>query len=242
MSYNAPFTKDNLDYYLKELAKEYRKFNGKAMPAEIILIGGASILMNYGFREMTYDIDAIISSSSTIKEAINHVGDKFNLPNGWLNTDFVNTKSYTPKLLEYSVYYKSYSNILTVRTVTSVYLIAMKLMSGRKFKNDLSDVVGILCEHKAHNNPLSQEQIEKAVCDLYGSWGKISEDSRMFINSVFESKQYDTLYDEYRNEELSNKDVLLDYEKQYPGVTNENNIDEVLAKAKQRKEKDISKS
>ena len=30
------------------------------MPAEIILIGGASILINYGFREMTYDMDAII--------------------------------------------------------------------------------------------------------------------------------------------------------------------------------------
>ena len=34
--------------------------NGSRMPAEIILIGGASILINYGFREMTYDMDAII--------------------------------------------------------------------------------------------------------------------------------------------------------------------------------------
>lgn len=46
------FTKDNLDNYLKELAKEYRKLVGKNMPAEIILIGGASILTNYGFRDM----------------------------------------------------------------------------------------------------------------------------------------------------------------------------------------------
>ena len=45
------FTKDNLDTFLKELAKEYRKINGKTMPAEIILIGGASILINYGFRD-----------------------------------------------------------------------------------------------------------------------------------------------------------------------------------------------
>jgi hypothetical protein len=204
------------------------------------LIGGASILINYGFREMTYDMDAIISSSSAIKEAINRVGDKFNLPDGWLNTDFVNTKSYTPKLVEYSVHYRCYANILNVRTVASEYLIAMKLMSGRKFKNDLSDVIGILCEHKAQNNPISQEQIEKAVCDLYGSWDIIAEDSRMFIHSVTESEQYDTLYDQYRSEELSNRDVLLDIEKLYPGVTNENNIDEVLAKAKERKEKDNS--
>lgn len=54
------FTKDNLDGYLKELAKEFRKKNGVRIPAEIVLIGGASILINYGFREMTYDMDAII--------------------------------------------------------------------------------------------------------------------------------------------------------------------------------------
>jgi len=31
------FTKENLDHYLKELAKEFRRQNGKSMPAEIIL-------------------------------------------------------------------------------------------------------------------------------------------------------------------------------------------------------------
>lgn len=75
MSTDKPFTKDNLDSYLKELAKEFRKKNGTKMPAEIILIGGASVLINYGFREMTYDMDAIINSSGAMKEAINTVGD-----------------------------------------------------------------------------------------------------------------------------------------------------------------------
>ena len=50
MSADKPFTKENLDYCLKELAKEFRKKNGTRMPAEIILIGGASILINYGFK------------------------------------------------------------------------------------------------------------------------------------------------------------------------------------------------
>ena len=53
MSVDKPFTKDNIDSYLKELAKEFQKRNGNRIPAEIILIGGASILINYGFREMT---------------------------------------------------------------------------------------------------------------------------------------------------------------------------------------------
>lgn len=112
MSADKPFTKENLDGYLRELAKEFRKKNGNKMSAEIILIGGASILINYGFREMTYDMDAIIKSSGAMKEAINTVGDRLELPVGWLNTDFANTKSYTPRLVEYSKYYKTFANIL----------------------------------------------------------------------------------------------------------------------------------
>lgn len=66
------FTKNNLDTYLKELAKEYKKLGGKRIPAEIILVGGASVLINYGFREMTTDIDALIQAASIMKDAINH--------------------------------------------------------------------------------------------------------------------------------------------------------------------------
>lgn len=106
--FEQPFTKENLDQYLKELAKEFRKINGKNMPADIILIGGASVVINYGFREMTYDMDAVINAASSMKDAINHVGDKFNLPNGWLNTDFMKTTSYTPKIVRYSKFYRTF--------------------------------------------------------------------------------------------------------------------------------------
>lgn len=44
------FTKENLDTYLKELAKELKKVNGKNLPAEIVLVGGAAILTKYCFR------------------------------------------------------------------------------------------------------------------------------------------------------------------------------------------------
>ena len=66
----------------------YKKLGGKDTPAEIILIGGAAILANYGFREMTYDMDAIINASSAMNDAIRRVGDAYQLPVGWLNTDF----------------------------------------------------------------------------------------------------------------------------------------------------------
>ena len=76
------FTKENIDLYLKEVAKEYRKQAGKKMPAELVLIGGASVLINYGFRNMTTDIDALIQADSNKKEAINHIDDNYRIQNG----------------------------------------------------------------------------------------------------------------------------------------------------------------
>ncbi len=147
----ARFTKDNLDSMLKELAKEFRRLNGAAVPAEIVLVGGAAVLAGYGFRETTTDVDAVIHASSSMKDAVNRIGDRHGLPNGWLNSDFMRTDSYSPKLTEFSIYYKTFSNVLQIRTVSAEYLIAMKLRSGRKYKNDLSDIIGILAEHEKNS-------------------------------------------------------------------------------------------
>ncbi len=93
---NNYFTKDNLDMYLKELAKEFRKLNENRMPAEIILIGGAAILANYGFRDMTTDIDAIIHASSSMKEAINHYTTKRLIPQWFQSFFYTKMREFSP--------------------------------------------------------------------------------------------------------------------------------------------------
>lgn len=236
MSADKPFTKENLDSYLRELAKEFRKKNGNKMSAEIILIGGASILINYGFREMTYDMDAIIKSSGAMKEAINTVGDRLELPVGWLNTDFANTKSYTPRLVEYSKYYKTFANILQVRTVSAEYLVAMKLMAGRQYKNDLSDIVGILIEQEERKKPLSFEVIQKAIVDLYDSYDKIPEESKVFMEAVYNKEDLHDFYRQCREIEKENKDTLVEFQENYPGVLNGDNLADVLKAARAKKQ------
>ena len=232
---DVPFTKENLDRYLKELAREFRKRNGKSMPAEIILIGGASIVINYGFREMTYDMDAIISASSSMKDAINHVGDKYGLPNGWMNADFMNTASYTPRIIRFSRYYMTYSNVITFRTVTGEYLLAMKLMSGRQYKFDLSDVIGILWEQEKIGKPLTLEQIKKAVIDLYDSYDNLPSDSRMFIEKALEDGTYEAMYDRIRKLEAENKEILIEYQDKKPGEINGDNVNSILAAIRKKK-------
>ena len=235
MSADKPFTKENLDSYLKELAKEFHRKNGTGMPAEIILIGGASILINYGFREMTYDMDAIIQASGAMKDAINAVGDRLGLPLGWLNTDFVKTNSYTPRLVQYSKYYKTFANILQIRTISAEYLVAMKLMSGRQYKNDLSDVVGVLIEQEERQEPLSFETVKRAITDLYDFYDRIPENSRSFIEAIFEKEDLRAFYKECRMLEMENKDVLVNFEADYPGVLNGDNLAEILKAARDKK-------
>ncbi len=238
MSTEAPFTKDNMNSYLSALAKEFRKLNGTAMPAEIVLVGGASILANYGFRDTTYDIDAVISASSVMKEAINRVGDKKGLPNGWLNMDFKTTRSYSNKLFEVAVYYRTFSNILTVRTIAAEYLIAMKLMSGRQYKNDFSDIAGILWEHQKRGSPISRKAIDKAINTLYGGPAEIPKSSLEFINDVFNSDDYGNLIMKIRANELDVKKTLIEIEGKSPNALSEDNINTIIEQAKHKREQD----
>ena len=228
MSSNTPFTKENLNQYLKALAKEYKKLVGKNMPAEIILIGGAAIIADYSFRKSTYDVDAIIIASSAMKDAINKVGDDFDLPSYWMNTDFEKTASYSPKLIEFSQYYRTYSNIVTIRTVTAEYLVAMKLKAGRQYKNDISDIAGIIQEQKALNKPLTYEAINNAVIKLYSSWDGISQLAIDDLKSILSSDNLSDLYSSIREKEINTKDLLVKFEKSHPNQLSQSNLDDVL--------------
>ena len=233
---DQPFTKHNLDQYLKELAKEFRKRNGKAMPAEIILIGGASVVINYGFREMTYDMDAIINAASSMKDAIDTVGDRYELPTGWMNDDFMKTESYTPRIAAFAKYYRTYSNVVTFRTITGEYLVAMKLRSGREYKYDRSDVIGILWEQEKMGDPLSMERIKKAVIDLYDSYDVLTEDVKEFIEKAIQDGGYAEIYERVRQAEAENRKNLLEYQEEKPGVIRGDNVHDIIAALKKRKD------
>ena len=231
-----PITRDDLNRYLKDLGKEFRRLNGTKTMGEIVLIGGAAILVKYGFRDLTYDVDAIIVASSAMKDAINRVRDKHGLPHGWLNTDFKQTSSYSDKLLEVSVYYKTFSNILTVRTVAAEHLLAMKLMSGRQYKNDLSDIVGILWEHQKNSEPLFREAVEKAFGLLYGEDTVIPETSRILLDAVFTDGNYEALYQSTRENEFESKGLLLEFKREYSNTLKEENIDGIIEQMKRKRD------
>lgn len=235
----SAFNKDDLDRYLMALARLFRKQNGRGASAEIILVGGAAILVNYRFRDMTMDIDAAIHASSSIRDAINQIGDRYKLPRGWLNTDFMRTTSYTDKLNAFSQYYKTFSNVLQVRTVSAEYLIAMKLKSGRKYKSDLSDIIGILAEHEKCGQPITWERIESAMHQLYQGWEGVADETLRFIRDVFKTGNYAELFKQLQQQEKRAKDVLIAFQRQYPDAVTESNVDAILKQLQSDKPSDF---
>ena len=235
MSTKKPFTKKNLDKYLLDLSKEYRR-RSHGVPAEMIIIGGASILINYGFRDMTYDIDAVYNASSVMKESINAIEDKYGLNRGWLNNDFVKTSSYTNKIFEVSEYYRTFSNVLQIRTVKAEYLVAMKLVSGRMYKKDMSDIIGILQEQKENGKPLNYEMIDSAMVKMYNGWDRVSDASREFITNALKMDDYSLEYQKvYENEQAVREEIEI-FTKENPNQLNEDNINDIIEIALSKKE------
>ncbi len=160
-------TRSNAMYIIRLFAREYRKALGKA-PAEIIIVGGASIMLNYKFRDATQDFDVIIRGDSGIKDIITRFADENNLPGDWMNAEFVKTASYSDALVEVSRHYCWLNNrTLEIRTVSGIYLIAMKMIAHRDYRNDISDAIGILIEEAESGNIISYVDIETAYHKLY---------------------------------------------------------------------------
>lgn len=131
--------------------------------------------------------------------------------------------------MECSKYYRTYSNVLQIRSVSGEYLVAMKLMSGRKYKNDISDIIGILREEEQNGTPITAERMEKAVCTLYGSWEKLPEDSVALVKEILSGDNLEALYKKYRRLEQETKSELIAFEKEHPKVLRDDNLDEVIS-------------
>ena len=116
-------------------------------------------------------------------------------------------------------------------------MIAMKLVSGRKYKNDLSDITGILMSHEKKKDPITMDRIGHAVEKLYGSWEIVSEDMKEFITKLINNKSYLEAYSYIRNEESDNKDILMEIQQENPKAVNEKNINEILSVAREKLKK-----
>lgn len=233
-------TKENAYPILKSFAKEYKKQNGTNVPVELVIVGGGSILLNYGFRETTQDFDIMVQSMGLIKNVSYRIADLYNLPDNWLNTDFMHTASYSDKLREVSKHFCSFNNgSLEFRTVNAEYLIAMKMVSAREYRNDISDVVGIHIHLKKETDDFSMDRIDNAIELLYGKRENIIREDIYDKVKEYVKWSVSELGEEYialTQMEHQTEHELIDINEKYQETVNEESIDKVIENLRRRKE------
>jgi hypothetical protein len=96
--------------------------------AEIVVAGGAALVLLFGARESTKDVDAffVTPEAALVRSAAARVADRIGLPADWLNDG---AKGYFVGVTNGEVLYKS--AVLTVRSVSMEQLLGMKLGAWR---------------------------------------------------------------------------------------------------------------
>jgi len=81
-------------------------------------------------------------------------------------------------------------------------------------------------------NPISMEQIELAVINLYGGWEDFSEEAKQYIRQILAIADYQKAYETVRNSEIQTSISLVQFQEAYPGI-----LPQEIENAVQRKEK-----
>lgn len=78
---------------------------------------------------------------------------------------------------------------------------------------------------------------QMAIINLYESYSRIPEDSRVFIEAIYKKEDLHAFYKQCRELERENTDVLVGFQEDYPGVLNGDNLADILKAAKAKKQK-----
>ncbi|MCG2622538.1 DUF6036 family nucleotidyltransferase [Arthrobacter sp. I2-34] len=151
-SYDAQQVKD----LLRELA---RRLLGRDVAADIYLVGGAAIALEYSSRRSTADIDATYQPEQTVNDVAREMTTDLGLDPKWLNSS---AKAWLPNGTDLEATTVLIAENLTLRVASPRFLLAMKLAAGRD--RDIHDIA-VLC--RALGIQSAEEAVDIAF-ELYG--------------------------------------------------------------------------
>lgn len=128
-------TVEQIKKYLSDLSDELKQ---KDIKGEILIVGGAAMMLSFNARVSTKDIDAVFKPEKEMRDSVIDVGFKNNLEPGWLNDAvkvYISTEEFKRDLV------LKFEN-LDVYVPEPHYLLAMKVLSMRQEKSstDIDDV------------------------------------------------------------------------------------------------------
>ena len=146
----------------------------KGIEGEIVVFDGTAIILTLSNERRTRDIDAIFAPKNHLKEIIEEMSAKHNLPRDWLNEGVKGFIYVEPE----KNLYREWSN-LKIYTANPEYLLAMKIHSSRALTSDRSDVE-LLC--KVLNITTTEEAME--ILERYVPHNRIEMRSYYFISDI----------------------------------------------------------
>ncbi len=127
-----------------------RELADKGITAEIAIYGGVAMLLQFGARAATRDIDFthVDGNAGVLQKVAEKVGARHGMPQGWFNDSVRMFVSDRPELMPFGDFPAGGRTGLRVLLASPRYILAMKLLAMRSplETNDMRDVWHLLDE------------------------------------------------------------------------------------------------
>ena len=120
-----------------------------------------------------------------------------------------------------------------LKTVSGVYLIAMKLRSHRDYRNDISDAICVLMEEMESGNAISFNDIQNAYMRLYND--KLPDELMERMKQICDMS-VDELKTYYEKQNASEREIgkrIITYIDEGANI-NTRNVDDVIDRIKEK--------
>lgn len=174
MTAEKHFSRDRLRQLLV-LLNEQLKRNG--VTGELCLVGGAAMILAFGNRNSTKDIDTLVFAPSNVRTAAAQVAESEGLPPGWLNDG---AKGFASARETEASELMMLSH-LRVLVPTPEYILAMKCMAARAGLDaaDRDDAKFLIC----HLGLKSAESVLEIV-EKYYPKDRIPAKAQYFVQEI----------------------------------------------------------
>ncbi|MGA1823908.1 MAG: DUF6036 family nucleotidyltransferase [bacterium] len=169
-------SKEKIVQYLEDLSHELGK---KHIKGEILLFGGAAMVLAFNARPSTKDVDAIFRPKNEIYSISHEIAKRNRLPEGWLNDSVKGFLERNPLKQNLFIRFEN----LSVYIPEPEYLLAMKCISMRIGieSTDIDDIKFLITHLKLKNADNIFKIIEK-----YYPHNRIPQKTYYAINEILQ--------------------------------------------------------
>mgnify|MGYP003541084503 CR=1 FL=1 len=134
--------KENIEIYLNDLATEIEK--AKIGKHSILIVGGAAMALKYEDERSTVDIDICFREQNKLYSCCEVIAKNYNLPEDWINADVMHSDSFSYKLFDNAILYKTIGDYLDIYIINNIDSIIRDDNTTIEDKEKLKQVIEIL--------------------------------------------------------------------------------------------------